>query len=152
VTPPALRGAIFSPRAPTTIPVTTGGDVSVTLACPAGAACDVDGTLTLAVTSGTRARAAATKTKVLLRFSGVRVAANATKTLKLRLPAKFVKQQQKLGVRKLRTTLTLKTTLGNGSAVMTRKQVTLVIPRARAAQRRAPAARPKPAQRPSFTG
>ncbi len=85
---------------------------------------------------------------MLVRFSGVKVAAGKTKTLSLKLPAAFVKAQQEKGVRKLRTTLTVNTVLGNGAEVTRRQAVTLLIPRARAAQRAAP----RQAERPSFTG
>lgn len=150
-TPPAVapRGAVFAPGATSTIPVAPTGEISVPLACPAGQPCSVSGTLTLTATG---ARAAAAKTTVLIRFRGISVAAHKTKTLTLRLPAKFVKQQQAKGVRKLRATLTLDTRQVDGSVLTTRKQVTLVIPRAGAAQRRSPSSRPQPARRPSFTG
>ncbi|HST38377.1 MAG TPA: hypothetical protein VLK58_02655 [Conexibacter sp.] len=68
----------------------------------------------------------------------------------MRLPAAFVTAQQAKGVRKLRTTLTVTTTLGNGRTITRNQAVTLLIPRARAAQRAAP--QPQPTQRPSFTG
>ena len=150
-TPPVVvpRGAVFAPGATSTIPVAPTGKISVPLACPSGQPCSVSGTLTLTATG---ARAAAAKTTVLIRFRGISVAARKTKTLTLSLPATFVKQQQSKGVRKLRTTLTLDTILRDGRTITTRKQVTLVIPRARAAQRSAPRSRPQPARRPSFTG
>jgi hypothetical protein len=86
---------------------------------------------------------------VLVRFSGIKVAAGKTKTLSLKLPAAFVKEQQRKGVRKLRTTLTVNTVLGNGARVTRRQAVTLLIPRARAAQQRAA---PRQVERPAFTG
>lgn len=132
------------------VKVSEQGDVRLPLVCPPGQACRVAGTLTLALTGGQARAAAATKTRVLVRFSGIKVAAGKTKTLSLRLPAAFVKAQQAKGVRKLRTTLTVKTTLGNGRTITRRQAVTLLIPRARVAQRAAP--QPQPAQRPSFTG
>ncbi|MDR9371170.1 choice-of-anchor D domain-containing protein, partial [Conexibacter sp. JD483] len=128
--------------------VTQSGGVRLPLVCPPGQACSVSGTLTLAITGG-QARAAAKTTRVLVRFSGIRVAAGKTKTLSLKLPASFVKAQQKKGVRKLRTTLTVNTTLGSGQRVTRRQAVTLLIPRARVAQRRAA---PRQAERPAFTG
>ena len=76
--------------------------------------------------SGGQARASATTTRVLARFSGVKIAAGKAKTLSLKLPAAFVKAQQKKGVRKLRTTLTVNTVLGNGQRVTRRQAVTLL--------------------------
>ncbi|MDW5597363.1 choice-of-anchor D domain-containing protein [Conexibacter stalactiti] len=128
--------------------VTQNGSVRLPLVCPVGQPCRVSGTLTLALTGGQARAAAATKTRVLVRFSGIKVAAGKTKTLSLNLPAAFVKAQQAKGVRRLRTTLTVKTTLGSGRTVTRRQAITLLIPRARVAQRAAP----QPAQRPSFTG
>lgn len=127
--------------------VTQSGGVRLPLVCPPGQACRVSGTLTLAITGG-QARASATKTRVLLSFNGIKIAAGSTKTLSLRLPASFVKEQQAKGVRKLRTTLTVTTTLGSGRTVTRRQAITLLIPRARVAQRAAP----QTPQRPSFTG
>jgi hypothetical protein len=145
----AAPGASLDSSAHRGAAVTPTGNVRLPLVCPAGQACDVSGTLTLATTAGgARASAAATKTRVLARFHGIHVAAGKTKTLSLRLPKAFVKAQQKKGVRKLRTTLTIHTTLGNGRRVTTRQAVTLLIPRARAAASK-PAVR-KPA--PHFTG
>ncbi len=87
------------------------------LVCPPGQACRVSGTLTLAITGGQARAAAKATTRVLVRFSGVKVAAGKTKTLSLKLPAAFVKAQQAKGVRKLRTTLTVHTTLGDGTTI-----------------------------------
>lgn len=129
-------------------PVSANGGVRLPLVCPPGQSCSVSGTLTVAITGGQARAAAKSTTRVLVRFSGVKVAAGKTKTLSLKLPASFVKQQQAKGVRKLRTTLTVNTTLGNGQRVTRRQAVTLIIPRARAAQRAAP----RPAERPAFTG
>ncbi|MDO8211184.1 choice-of-anchor D domain-containing protein [Conexibacter sp. CPCC 206217] len=151
--PAGARGATLAPSADNRAAVKENGTFVLPVTCPNRQACRVDGTLTLAIAGGSKAaRAAAAKTTVLVRFSGIRVAANKTKTLSLRLPAAFVKAQQAKGVRKLRTTLTIRTTLGDGRSVTTRQQLTLLIPRARVAQRRAAAPAPKPAQRPSFTG
>ncbi|MDO8186438.1 FG-GAP-like repeat-containing protein [Conexibacter sp. JD483] len=153
-TPPAVpapRGAVFAPRAASTIPVARTGAIVLPLACPSGQPCSVSGTLTV---SGSTSRAVAAKTTVLIRLRGIRLAARQTKTLTVTLPARFVKQQQAKGVRTLRTVLTLDTRLRDGSTVTTRKQVTLLLPRLRAAQRRTPTTRPAPApaRRPSFTG
>lgn len=153
-TPPAApalapRGAVFAPGAASTIPVARVGTIALPLACPSGQPCRVSGTLTV---TGTKSRAAAAKTTVLLRLRGISIAARQAKTLTLRLPSGFVKQQQARSVRRLRTVLTLDTRLRDGRTVTTRKQVTLVIPRPRAAQRRSPGSRPAPARRPSFTG
>ncbi len=144
----APRGAVFAPRAASTISVARTGTLALPLACPAGQPCSVSGTLT--VTGAAASRAAAAKTKVLIRLRGINLAARQTKSVTLSLPARFVKQQQATGVRTLRTTLTLHTRLRDGTTVTTRKQVTLVLPRA--AQRRAAGTRPDPARRPSFTG
>ncbi len=128
-------------------PVSETGGVRLPLVCPPGQACSISGTLTLAITGG-QARAAASKTRVLVRFSGIKVAAGKTKTLSLKLPAAFVKAQQQKGVRKLRTTLTVNTVLGNGQRVTRRQAVTLLIParesrreplRDRSSARRSPA-------------
>ncbi len=144
--PPAI-GASSPISAARPAAVSQSGSVSLPLVCPPGQPCAVSGTLTLAITGG-QARAAASTTRVLVRFSGIKVAAGKTKTLSLKLPASFVKAQQKKGVRKLRTTLTVNTTLGDGTRITRRQAVTLLIPRARAAQRAAP----RQVERPSFTG
>lgn len=140
--PPAV-GARVAASVRSGAAVTPAGGVRLPLVCPAAQPCSISGTLTLGLTGG-QARTAASTTRVLARFRGLRVAAGKTKHLSLRLPASFVRAQQKKGVRKLRTTLTIRTTLGNGRSVTTRQTVTLLIPRARAAQ--------EPGRRPSFTG
>lgn len=144
---PAARGAFAAPGATARgSQVSRTGDLRLPLVCPVGQPCRVSGQLTLTVAGGSAARISASTTRVLVRFSGVRIAAGRTRALSLRLPTSFVKAQQKKGVRKLRTTLTVRTTLGSGRVITERQQLTLLIPRARAAQRRAPA------RRPSFTG
>jgi Abnormal spindle-like microcephaly-assoc'd, ASPM-SPD-2-Hydin len=145
-TKPAGRGAVLAPSARRGVSVAQNGGVRLPLQCPSAQPCSASGELTLTVAgpSTAGARAAAAKTKVLVRFTGVKIAAGKGRTLSLRLPAAFVKAQQKKHVRKLVTTLTIRTTLGSGRTITTRQQVTLLIPRA--------AAKPKPTQRPSFTG
>ncbi len=146
-TPPAV-GASAPSSVARGAPVSETGGVKLPLICPPGQACSISGTLTLAITGGQARSSAAAKTRVLVRFSGIKVAAGKTKTLSLKLPAAFVKAQQQKGVRKLRTTLTVNTVLGNGQRVTRRQAVTLIIPRARAAQRAAP----RQVERPAFTG
>jgi hypothetical protein len=128
------RGAVVSPSSAGRMAVSKRGGLTLPLVCPGNDACSVDGTLKVA--TGQKARAAASPVKVLVRFSGIKVGAHKTRKLSLRLSTVFIEQEQKKGVRKLRTTVTLRTTFRNGRTATTRRQVTLLIPRARAAPKK----------------
>ncbi|MDO8189078.1 choice-of-anchor D domain-containing protein [Conexibacter sp. JD483] len=146
---PRVVGASANVSASNPPKVSPSNSVTLPLVCPVGEPCRVSGTLTLALTGGQARASQASTVRVLARFAGIKIAAGKTRSLSLKLPAAFVKAQQKKGVRKLRTTLTVRTTLGSGQSVTRRQAVTIVIPRARVAQRAAPRAAP---ERPAFTG
>src|SRR5262249_52353275 len=152
---PLLSGAVVTPAAARAgVRVFESGAVSLPLACPDGQTCMVSGELTFstgALRVGAARASAASKTQLLARFRGVRVSGGRVGSLRLRLPRSFVKAAQRAGVRTVRATLVLRTTFGNGRTISRRQQISLTIPRARAAQRRAaPKPARKPAQRPSF--
>jgi hypothetical protein len=144
-TTPPPTGAVFAPGEPTTLPASTTGTPSVTVPvrCPDGNACDIQGTVTVATSTkpGT-ARVAQAATATVARFSRVHVAGGKVKKLKLRLDAAFVRKAQKQGVRRVKATLTIVTTLGSGQKLTTHQKLTIVLPKAK--QKVAPA--------PHFTG
>jgi hypothetical protein len=156
VDPPKQPGGTLAPGAkPTlTVSIPSSGSranassapvLSLPLSCPANEECLLNGTLKInASTLSKAARAAATGTQTVARFSKVQVKAGGLKTIKLKLSPKFVKSAQKRGVRRIKATLTINTVLGSGQRITNRQRVTIVLPRAakKAAQK----------VRPRFTG
>ncbi|MDO8211143.1 choice-of-anchor D domain-containing protein [Conexibacter sp. CPCC 206217] len=154
---PTFQPATLAPSAQGRVTVTRSDDVTLPLECPSTTPCSVSGSLTLsadAFASKATARSSAAKVQVLVRFAGVKVGANQVKQLRLRLPRAFVRKAQAAGLRTVRATLTITTRFGATGArsITKRERVTLVIPRARKAQKPASRTQSKPAQRPSFTG
>jgi hypothetical protein len=157
VEPPKQPGGTLAPGAkPTlTVSVPSSGNgasasavpvLSLPLSCPANEECMLNGTLKINTSTLSKsARAAATETQTVARFSKVQVEAGGLKTIKLKLSPAFVKKAQKRGVRKIKATLTINTVLGSGERTTTQQQVVVVIPKA---------AKKKAAQkaRPRFTG
>lgn len=134
---PAARGSAVVRR---------DGTVALPLACPRGTTCTVSGTLTVA--SGAvagKARASAPRQQLIARFRAFVVRGDAVRTLRLRIPPRFVRAAQRSGVRTVRATLTVVTRRAGTRAVTTRERVALTLPRAAAAPQ-------QPARRPSFTG
>ena len=132
VLPPT--GAVFAPNQSTTLPASVSGPPSVTVPvrCPDGNECTVEGAVT--VSTSTRpgvVRAAKVSTATVARFSSVRIAGGKVKKLKLRLDSAFVRKARKQGVRRIKGTLTIVTTLGSGAQVTTHQQITIVLPKAR---------------------
>lgn len=136
-----VRGAGLSASAGSSVAIRSGGGVSIPLICPAGDSCRVSGSLTVAALRRA-VRTAAARTTVLARFKGVKLAPKQTKSLRLRVPAAFVRAAQRRGVHTVRATLTVTTVRGDGGRVTTRERITLVLPRVAA----------DPERRPSFTG
>ncbi|WP_084284068.1 Ig-like domain repeat protein [Solirubrobacter soli] len=132
-TPPAPpTGAVFAPGRSTSLSTTSHGELSVPVRCPDAQACSVDGTVT--VTTGTAARAAAAGTATVARFARVHIAGGKVKKLKLRLDPGFVRKARKQGIRRVRATLTINTTLGSGAKVTTTQRITIVLPKAQRKQ------------------
>jgi hypothetical protein len=153
--PPPAKGAVFAPGASpaitATVPRSGQGTptVAVPLSCPAAQTCELDGSVTIATTTlarSARASAAASATATVARFSKIKIAAGKVKTVKLNLSKAFVKKAQKQGIRRIKATLTINTTLGSGAKITTHQQITVLLPKA--AKRHAAA--PKVA--PHFTG
>ncbi|MDA0167007.1 Ig-like domain-containing protein [Solirubrobacter ginsenosidimutans] len=136
VAPPT--GAVFAPGQPTTLPASAASTPTVTVPvrCPAGDACEVEGTVTVSTSIKPRAARAvqAAPTATVARFSRVHIAGGKVKKLKLRLDPAFVRKASKQGLRRVKGTLTIVTTLGGGQKVTTHQQVTIVLPKAKKQQ------------------
>jgi hypothetical protein len=141
---PATLAAVARGRAA----VARDGSLTLPITCPQGSVCSVSGTLTVAAGAfASGARSAAAEQQLLVSFRGVTIRGTAVKSLRLRIPQRFIKAAQKAGKRTVRATLTITTRRAGESAVVARQQVTLTLPKAAKAPR--PVA---PARRPSFTG
>lgn len=139
--PPAITGGTLSPSAKATLsvlvpsPSKVGASSAPTLAlplrCPAAEECLLDGRLTIATSALVNgARAAATESQTVARFSKVQVRAKGLKTVKLAISPAFIRAAQKKGIRRIKATLTINTQLGSGAKTTTHQVVTIVIPRA----------------------
>jgi hypothetical protein len=157
VEPPKQPGGTLAPGTKPTLTVTvpsgTGAKassvpvLSLPLSCPANEECLLNGSLKINTSTLSKsARAAATETQTVARFSKVQVEAGGLKTIKLKLSPKFVKSAQKRGVRKIKATLTINTVLGSGQRTTSQQQVTIVLPKAAKKKKAAPKVRPR------FTG
>jgi hypothetical protein len=138
---PQLSVTVTQPSGGGSTPTAT---VNVPLACPAGQACDVDGTIQISTDDFAKAaHTSAVKTTTVARFSKTSIAAGKVKTIKLHLSPSFIKKAQKAGVRRIHAVLTIHTTLGNGTVLTSQQHVTVLLPRA---------AKKKAAAKPHFTG
>jgi hypothetical protein len=137
-------GAVLAPSAKGRVVVNSTNELTLPLRCPAGQVCTVSGSLVLTASgrSAALAHAAAAERKVLARFSQIKVRGDKVRKLELRVPRSFVRSAQKAGKRKVRVTLTINTTLGDGTTTTKAQRLSLVIPRVKQA----------PTLRPSFTG
>lgn len=146
--PAQPKPAALAPSARGRAAVTQSGGLTLPVTCPQGSVCSVSGTLTVASGAfASGARSAAAKQQLLVSFRGVTIRGTAVKSLRLRIPQRFVKAAQKAGKRTVRATLTITTRRAGQRTVVTRQQLTLTLPKAAKAPR--PVA---PARRPSFTG
>jgi hypothetical protein len=158
VDPPKQPGGTLAPGAKPTLTVSipsSGSNanassvpvLSLPLSCPANEECLLNGNLKINTSTLSKAaRAAATESQTVARFSKVQVEAGGLKTIKLKLSPKFVKSAQKRGIRKIKATLTINTVLGSGQRTTSQQQVTIVLPKAAKKKKAAQKVRPR------FTG